>query len=140
MSYDVRFCIETVREDNHGNKFVVVKTPEYDSPTYNLRDMFRACMDWDYDQGEHYPMTDVLPKIERGIRELTENRAEYEKYNPENGWGDLDGALRCLVNWKAELLGGEYTRVGGSYHETEKVWEFECATYNWPLDALWWEW
>ena len=149
MSYDIRFGVQTVMPDKEGERFVSVHTPEYDSPTYNLRDMFAACMDWDYEQshvGEDgirrttwYPMAEVLPRIERGIRELTENRAEYEQYNPPNGWGDLDGALRCLKSWKAELTEGdsEFERPGGGVIEK---FDWEKPVYRWPVESLWWSW
>ncbi len=127
MSYDIMFGVETVCANKDGDNHVIVACPEYDSPTYNLRDMFVACMGWDYEQGKWYPMTDVLPKIERGIRELTENREEYEKYNPPNGWGDLDGALECLKNWRDELI-------------NYRLSHFEPLTEIWPLEALWFRW
>ena len=152
MSYDIRFGVQTAMPNIEGERFVIVGRPDYDSPTYNLRDMFVACMDWNYEQSHvdddgirrttWYPMTEVLPRIERGIRELTENREEYEKYNPPNGWGDLDGALRCLRNWKAELgPRGEsmpFERVGDN--ELTEKFDFERVTYTWPVEALWWSW
>ena len=52
MSYDIRICVKTEMPNKWGNQFVVIDSPEYDSPTYNLRDMFVACMEWDYNQGE----------------------------------------------------------------------------------------
>ena len=52
MSYDIRFGVQTVMPDNEGESFVVIGMPEYDSPTYNLRDMFVACMGWDYETSE----------------------------------------------------------------------------------------
>ena len=30
------------------NCYAVIRQPEYDSPTYNLRDIFVRSMDWDY--------------------------------------------------------------------------------------------
>lgn len=122
MSYDIRFCVETAHPDNFGNPYVVVSIPEYDSPTYNLRDMFVACMDWDYSQGVYYPMAEVLPKLKRGLAELTEHPEEYRRYNPPNGWGDLEGARKCLANWVDELE-DEYGIV-----------------YTWPIEHLWWRW
>jgi hypothetical protein len=63
-------------------------------------------MDWDYSQSEKdengewqdclYKCDFVLEKVRRGISELINNRAEYEQYSPENGYGTLDGAIRCL--------------------------------------------
>ena len=122
MSYDVRFGVETKMSDRWGEHFAVVHTPEYDSPTYNYYDLFRACMGWDYEHGVWYPMADVLPYIERGIHELSFNREKYRKYEPKNGWGSLDGALKCLRNWQAEL--------GDPYG----------VTYEWPLETLWFRW
>lgn len=52
MSYDIRWCVETVMPDVEGDCHAVVHTPRFDSPTYNYSKMFRACMDWDYKQGE----------------------------------------------------------------------------------------
>lgn len=92
MSYDIRICVKVDGTD----RFAVIARPEYDSPTYNLRDMFVACMGWNYKQGEHYRCNHVIGKVEHGIRELHTNLAEYEKYNPPNGWGTLDGAIKVL--------------------------------------------
>lgn len=136
MSYDIRFGVQTVCENNDGERFVVVHVPEYDNPTYNLSDMFRACMDWDYDQGEWYPMTEVLPRIERGIRELVGNRSKYERYNPPNGWGDLDGALRCLRNWRSSLVNDDDPVLG----DGTARFDWDMATYMWPLETLWFRW
>ena len=92
MSYDIRICVKI--EGYHG--YAEIDEPEYDSPTYNLGDMFRACMDWNYTQGQEYPCDYVIKKVEHGINELRTHRAKYEKYNPPNGWGDLDEAIRVL--------------------------------------------
>lgn len=125
MSYDIRWCVETVRANKHGDKFVVVHTPEFDSPTYNYRKMFVACMDWDYDQGVSYPMLTVLPKLRHGLAQLIEHPERYRQYEPENGWGTLGGAVKCLTNWIDELT-------------NEENWN--CVQQEWPLDALWWRW
>ena len=93
MSYDIRF---SVKVEGAKNVFAIIGRPEYDSPTYNIRDIFVKSMDWDYNQGEWYPMAEVMPKIERGIHELTYNEKEYKKYNPSNGWGSTQSALECL--------------------------------------------
>lgn len=136
MSYDVRFGVQTVCENNDGERFVKVHRPELDSPTYNLRKMFVACMDWDYEQGKWYPMTEVLPKIERGIRELVEHPEKYERYNPSNGWGNLNDALNCLRNWRSEVVADDDPVLcDGKEHLS-----FELATYMWPLEALWFRW
>lgn len=135
MSYDIRWCVETVKENCEGDHFAVVHTPEYDSPTYNYRNMFVACMDWDYHQGEtddggnwhhvYYPMEDVLPKLRHGLAQLIEYPEKYRKYEPENGWGTLDGAIKCIGSWIAELTDED---------------DWDCVCRYWPLDALWWRW
>ena len=96
MSYDLSVG---VKAEGCG-AYVDVRSPEYDSPTYNLRDMFVACMDWDYEQRVVYSAADALPKIERGISELRGHPEKYEKYAPENGWGTLEDALEALESWR----------------------------------------
>ena len=106
MSYDIRI---RVKVEGCG-KYVTVGYPEYDSPTYNLRDMFVACMDWDYSQGEQYPCDFVIEKVERGIHELRTRREHYKQYNPKNGWGDIDSAIEvlesvreCIYEWAEDI-------------------------------------
>lgn len=123
MSYDVRFAVETVKPNKHGERFAVVLVPEYDSPTYNLATMFRKSMGWDYEQGKWYPFDVFMPAIERGIHELTFNPEKYERYNPPNGWGTLEGALEALRNW---------------YHELTDRWDGIQNT--WDLKDIWMEW
>lgn len=94
MSYDIRIGVKVEGADC----FAVVAEPEFASPTYNLRDMFVACMDWDYEQGEWYRCTDALPKLERGLRELTLNREKYTQFNPPNGWGSIDSAKKAIAS------------------------------------------
>jgi len=94
VSYDIRFGVKVAGAPD--DCFAVIGEPEYSSPTYNLRKMFVACMDWDYRQGEWYKLNDVLPKIERGVHELKFNVAAYKKYNPPNGWGNTGSALQVL--------------------------------------------
>lgn len=116
MSYDIGLYVKVAGCD----KCVMIDEPEHSNPTYNLSKMFSACMDWNYEQwkGElngkcnrvFYRCDVALEKIEHGIKELSENRKKYEKYNPPNGWGDLDGALvtlkslkECICKWMDEI-------------------------------------
>ena len=93
MSYDIRIGVKVA---GVANLYAVIDKPELSSPTYNLRDMFVACMGWDYEQGEWYNVADVLPKIKRGISELSEHPSKYRKYNAPNGWGTVQDALNAL--------------------------------------------
>lgn len=99
MSYDIRLAVRVegalVNEDGEP-LYAVIGTPEYDSPTYNLGDMFRACTGWDFKQGKFYRVSEVLPLIEKGIHELRFNAKAYKKYEPDNGWGSIGGALEAL--------------------------------------------
>lgn len=100
MSYDIRFGVKVVGAPE--NVIAVIGRPEHDSPTYNIRDIFVKAMDWEYSQGEWYPMDQVIPKVERGIHELTFNAKKYKKLEPDNGWGSIENALNTLQsihNW-----------------------------------------
>ena len=92
MSYDIRIGVKVEGTDI----IAVIDEPEYSSPTYNIGDMLRKCMDWDFEQGEWYLISYVWPKIEHGISELRMNPKKYKKYNSPNGWGDTSSALEAL--------------------------------------------
>ena len=93
MSYDIRFGVKV---EGAKDVYAIIGRPEYDSPTYNNREIFVHSMDWDYKQGEWYPMNEALPKVERGIHELKFNQSKYLKYEPDNGWGTVSSALESL--------------------------------------------
>ena len=93
MSYDIQFGVKVA---GAGNVYAVIGAPKYDNPTYNIRDIFVHSMGWDYEQSRWYRMDIVIPKIERGIKELTFNSSKYQKYAPSNGWGGISTALKCL--------------------------------------------
>lgn len=119
MSYDIRFGVKV---DGMDGYIAVVGEPELRSPTYNLGQMFRACTGWDFVQGEWYNCADVLPKIQRGLSELRFNRKKYEKYNPPNGWGSIDSAIRALASME------------------ERMAQIVDGTWDWntiPLEHLW---
>lgn len=94
MSYDLRLGVKVDGTDI----IAVIAEPEFSSPTYNLREMFVACMDWDYKQGEWYKVSEVWDKIKTGIKELSEHPKNYEQYNPKNGWGNISTALSALAS------------------------------------------
>lgn len=103
MSYDIQFGVKAAgTPDEH---FAVIGEPECSSPTYNVGQMFRACMDWDYNQGEWYPMTEALEKVTHGLKEITDHEDRYLKYNPPNGWGDtgtVKRTLQSILDWVEE--------------------------------------
>lgn len=115
MSYDMRVCVKVEGCD----KYAVVGVPDYDDPTYNLRDMFVACMDWKYEQGRHYHASSALVKIERGISELSEHPDDYKKFNPKNGWGDIESALKSLRSARECI------------HECAEEYPIDCLYFKW---------
>lgn len=94
MSYDIRFAVKVAGTDN--DVYAVIGEPEYDSPTYNVGEIFRKSMDWDFSQSEWYKLEEYIPNIERGIHEMRFNAKAYKKMEPDNGWGSTDTVLRCL--------------------------------------------
>lgn len=94
MSYDLRIAVKV----DGCDKFAEIAEPEYSSPTYNLGKIFRACTGWDYKQGEYYKCSDVIGNIEKGVKELRANKAQYKQYEPENGWGTVASAVVALEN------------------------------------------
>ena len=83
MSYDLRIAVKV----DGCDKFAQIAEPEYSSPTYNLGKMFRASTGWDFKQGEYYRCSDVIGNIEKGVKELRTNKAQYKQSAPETGWG-----------------------------------------------------
>jgi len=114
MSYDIRFGVKVAGAPD--DCYAVIGNPEYDSPTYNLREMFVKSMDWDYTQGEWYPITEVLPKVQNGILELTLHPRKYKKYEPENGWGTIGSAIECLQSIINYFNPDSWTGFGGSWN------------------------
>lgn len=115
MSYDLRIAVKVDGTDI----FAQIAEPEYASPTYNLGKMFRACMNWEYKQGEYYNCGQIIGNVEHGIRELRTNRKAYLKYNPSNGWGDISSALRALESLRECI-----------YEQAEDI----------PIEHLWMAW
>ena len=94
MSYDIRFGVRVAGTDKEV--YAVIGEPERSSPTYNVGDILRKSMDWDFEQSKWYPVKEIIPKIERGIHELGFNASKYKHMEPDNGWGSVGGALEAL--------------------------------------------
>lgn len=92
MSYDLRLGVKVEDTDI----IAVIAEPEYSSPTYNLGKMFRVCMNWDFEQGKWYRVSDVWDLIEHGISELRMYPSKYRQYDAPNGWGTVSSALNAL--------------------------------------------
>ena len=122
MSYDIRFGVKVAGAKD--DVYAVIGHPEYDSPTYNNRDIFVKCLDWDYRQGDWYKLADVMPKIERGIRELKFNKDAYKELEPKNGWGGIESALKCLQSIR-------------QWYEEEMQWGWNADV---PIDCIYMRW
>lgn len=107
MSYDLRIGVKVEGLD----VIAVIDEPEYDSPTYNLGDMFRKCTGWDFEQGKWYNVKEVRPKIRHGIEELKNSPKKYKRLEPKNGWGSIGAALEALESLEkciAENIGESF--------------------------------
>jgi len=101
MSYDLRIGVKVENTDI----IAVIDEPERSSPTYNLGEMFRACTGWDFNQGEWYKVSEVLPLIEHGVKELYINGDAYKQYNAPNGWGTTISAREALESLRDCIYG-----------------------------------
>ena len=118
MSYDLRIGVKVADTDI----IAVIDEPEYDSPTYNLGKMFRECTGWNFKQGEWYRVSEVLPLIEHGVKELTINRKQYKQYDAPNGWGTTESALEALTSLRDCIYGN----IAG-----DRGWQSVPAEYLW---------
>ncbi len=114
MSYDIRFGVKVAGAT--PDCIAVIGQPEHASPTYNLRDIFVKSMDWDYTQGDWYPVVNVLPKVQRGITELTLHTDKYRSLEPDSGFGTISSAIRCLRSIVDYFAPENYGGLAGSWN------------------------
>lgn len=77
-----------------------------DNITYNLAPMYYKCIDINGGLKALNGMKckNAIPVLNRAIDDLIENKEEYEKLNPENGWGSYEGLLKSLKNLRIACL------------------------------------
>lgn len=77
-----------------------------DNITYNLAPMYYKCIDINGGLKGLNGMKcrDAIPVLNRAIDDLIENKEEYEKLNPKNGWGSYEGLLKSLKNLRIACL------------------------------------
>lgn len=121
MSYDVRLGVKV---EGMNGYIATIDQPEFASPTYNLRKMFVACMDWEYKQGKWYNCLEVFPKILRGQTKLMSHPRFYAKFSGSNGYGSVDTAKEFLDSLAKKI--DEIVAVDG-WNEI-------------PLERLWVRW
>lgn len=125
MSYDIEISVKVEGCD----KYARIAEPDHASPTYNLRDLFVACMDWNYSQSElgedgkyhtcYYPCDFVIEKVNHGLHELHTNMYEYTQYLPSNLWGTMTNALNTLESLRECI-----------YEQAENI-PIECLYMSW---------
>jgi hypothetical protein len=116
MGYDIQLGVKV----DGTEIFVKVAEPEQSYVTYNLSEMLKKAMDWDFEDYHWYKCTKALPKIERGIRELHINSHLYTRYEPDNGWGSIYSAREALESLRDII--------------------FETACCYVPIEHLWVRW
>ena len=77
-----------------------------DNITYNLAPMYYKCIDINGGLKALNGMKckNAIPVLNRAIDDLIENKEEYEKLNPENGWGSYEGLLKSLKSLRIACL------------------------------------
>lgn len=125
MIYDIEISVKVEGCD----KYARIAEPDHANPTYNLRDLFKACMDWDYQQSElgedkeyhtvYYRCDFVIEKVNHGLDELLINGDKYVQYLPSNGWGTMQNALNTLGSLRACI-----------YEQAENI-PIECLYMSW---------
>jgi hypothetical protein len=76
--------------------------------THNLAAMFRAAgVDW-HDYYEHdgnggRTAAEMLPEVVTAYLRLKRGPEDFKQYEPENGWGDLPGAVNFLERLMGDL-------------------------------------
>lgn len=124
MSYDIRFAVKVA---DHEDLYAVIGEPEVHSPTYNIGELLRKCMDWDFQQSEWYSVKDIIPKINRGISELTFYKTKYRYLEPANGWGSCESALNALKSIMSWLT-DDWNGIKGSWNADIPL---ECIYMTW---------
>ena len=68
--------------------------------TYNLSKMYYKCIPGGFKALDGMSCKEALPILQKAINDLIENQEEYEKLNPENGWGTYDGLLQAIKDMR----------------------------------------
>jgi hypothetical protein len=85
MSWDI--CLK-----NKNNKI----TAEIGKYTYNVNPMYQKAMGISLSDLNNMSTKQAIPILLKGVEEMINNKKEYIKLNPVNGWGNYDGALKYL--------------------------------------------
>ena len=69
---------------------------------YNLADMYYKALDRKkgFKKLNGMSCKDALPILEKGIKDMIENKNEYKKLSPKNGWGTYEGLLKVFQDMR----------------------------------------
>ena len=102
MSYDISFRAKVEGVD-------VYVPVESDEPimniTWNCRDIITKSTGLEWKNEENNGLCiDVIPYIEKGLKELEDNPFQYKQYESPNGWGTVNGTKeffrKILKSWE----------------------------------------
>ena len=92
MSYDIGMEVDT------GARYPA-SVGEWHNYTYNVSQMFRLAFFGDTGINQLHGMTGKVaaPLINKAMTYMREHMDEMRELNPDNGWGNADGALEFLA-------------------------------------------
>lgn len=92
MSYDINWKVKAAEAEN---LWVSIPYPDNANITYNVGDLIRTCtgLTWKNCEDNGY-VKDVIPYIEKGLKELEQHPEKYKHLEAPNGWGTIDGTIR----------------------------------------------
>lgn len=80
--------------------------------TFNVSPMFRLALGKSgIKQLNDLSRKECIELLESGIEHMEQNQETYKKLNPENGWGNYEGALDVLVKILEALQSDEDSYV-----------------------------
>ena len=93
MSWDVSLMIDT------GDK-ELVEVVDLGNYTYNVSPMYYKAFErkGGFRSLDGMRVKKAIPILERAIQRMKDDPKQYKKMNPENGWGDYEGALEYLMD------------------------------------------
>lgn len=113
------YCIGIYVKVEGCEKYVMISYPTYYHPTYNLRELFKNCMNWDFKSSSFYRCDTVIELVENGIGNLRNRTFKYAEFLPSNGWGTMEDALETLKSIRECIL-----------EENENI-PLECMYLKW---------
>ena len=90
MSYD----ISLVKFHKNGG---IRREIEIGNYTCNVYNMYKASMDISLNSLDGMTALEAIPTLEKGVENMAYNPDKYKAMNPDNGWGDYEGALEYIT-------------------------------------------